>query len=81
MTPAERLTARIAKNREIEEKLQSAPPVAAKSVRRKTSAERTATPSKNNTLDRYHEIRRLHGIDAASEYLEKLRATSDKMLG
>jgi hypothetical protein len=72
LTSAERLTARIAKNREIDEKIQAAPVAADKPKRRKTAAdERTA--QKNNTLDKFHEIRKSHGIDAASEYLRNLR--------
>jgi len=72
MTAAERLATRIAKNREINEKIQSAPVAVEKPKRRKSAAdERTA--SKNNTLDKFHEIRKLHGIDAASEYLKNLR--------
>lgn len=72
MTAAERLAVRIAKNREIEQKIQSAPVAVAKPKRRK-SAEDVRTTSRNNTLDKFHEIRKLHGIDAASDYLRKLR--------
>lgn len=72
MTAAERLATRIAKNREIDEKIQAAPVVAGKTKRRKTAADERTT-SRNNTLDKFHEIRKSHGIDAASEYLRNLR--------
>ncbi len=72
MNAAERLATRIAKNREIEEKIQAAPVAVEKPKRRKTAAD-VRTASKNNTLDKFHEIRKSHGIDAASEYLRNLR--------
>jgi len=72
MTPAERLAARIAKNREIDEKIQSAPSVEKPKRRKSAAAERTTT-SRNNALDKFHEIRKSHGIDAASEYLREMR--------
>ena len=72
MTSAERLAVRIAKNREIEQKIQSAPVAVEKTKRRKT-AEDVRTTSRNNTLDKFHEIRKLHGIDAASDYLRNMR--------
>ena len=73
MTPAERLAARIAKNREIDEKIQSAPVSADKPKRRKSTTAERATTSRNNALDKFHEIRKSHGIDAASDYLKNLR--------
>ncbi len=72
MTAAERLATRIAKNREIDQKIQAAPVVAQKTRKRKTAAEER-TASKNNALDKFHEIRKTHGIDAASEYLRNMR--------
>lgn len=72
MTSAERLAARIAKNREIDEKIQAAPVPVDKPKRRKSAADERMA-SKNNTLDKFHEIRKSHGIDAASEYLRNLR--------
>jgi hypothetical protein len=73
MTSAERLAARIAKNREIDEKIQAAPVPVDKPKRRKSAATERATTTRNNTLDKFHEIRKAQGIDAASEYLRNLR--------
>jgi len=72
MTAAERLAARIAKNREIDQKIQIAPSAEKPKRRKSASAERT-TASRNNALDKFHEIRKSHGIDAASEYLRQMR--------
>ena len=72
MTPAERLAARISKNREIDERVKNAPPVEKK--RRASSTATAERPTrKDNALDRFHEIKKMHGLDAATEYLEGLR--------
>jgi hypothetical protein len=71
MTPAERLAARIAKNREIDQRVKNAPPPEKK--RRSAAAQERPVKNSNNPLDRFHEIRRMHGIDAASEFLEQHR--------
>jgi len=74
MNAAERLAVRIAKNREIDQKIQVEASTAEKPKRRKasTASERTAT-ARTNALDKFHEIRRAQGIDAASEYLRSMR--------
>jgi len=70
MTPAERLAARIAKNREIDQRVQNAP---VPEKKRRAAAASSGTKSGNNALERFHEIRRMHGIDAAAEYLRERR--------
>ena len=73
MNAAERLATRIAKNREIEQKIQVEASTAEKPKRRKTTAASERVVAKNNALDKFHEIRRAQGIDAASEYLRSMR--------
>ena len=70
MTPAERLATRIAKNREINERVQSMP---APEKKRKTTAAVDRTKAASNALDKFHEIRKSQGIDAAAEYLVSKR--------
>ncbi len=70
MTPAERLATRIAKNREINERVQNTP---APEKKRKTSATVERTKAASNALDKFHEIRKSQGIDAAAEYLVSKR--------
>lgn len=75
MTPAERLAARIAKNREIDQRVQdnrqekkpaeSATP----SGRKRASVGIHAKPA-SNTLDKFQEIKRTQGIDAASDFVQ-----------
>ena len=71
MTPAERLTARIAKNREIDRRVaetKAALPVKAESpIAGRTRAVRTA-------LDKFQEIKRTKGIDAASDFVRDHKA-------
>jgi hypothetical protein len=74
MNAAERLAARIAKNREIEARIKADAPAAGEKPKRKAAAAKASVGrGPNNTLDKFHEIRRMHGIDAASEYLRQLR--------
>ena len=73
MTPAERLATRIAKNREIEQKIQVEASTAEKPKRRKANAATERVTARTNALDKFHEIRRAQGIDAASEYLRSMR--------
>ena len=70
MTPAERLATRIAKNKEINERVQSAP---VPEKKRKTTAATERTKAASNALDKFHEIRKSQGIDAAAEYLVSKR--------
>ena len=73
MTPAERLAARIAKNREIDKRVADTKAAAA-------SAPKTASPvagrskAVRTVLDKFQEIKRTEGIDAASEYVRNHKA-------
>jgi len=64
MTPAERLADRIAKNREIDRRVEEAKNAASAPAevrdRRKAAA---------NALDEFQRIKREHGIDAASDFV------------
>lgn len=70
MTSAERLASRIAKNREIDQRVQAAP-VPEKKRKSNSTVERTKAAS--NALDKFHEIRKTQGIDAAADYLVSKR--------
>ncbi len=72
MTPAERLAARIAKNRSIE---QNAAAVVVKAPERRVSAAAAAKAKPARTvLDQFQEIKRTHGIDAAAEFVRARKA-------
>lgn len=64
MTPAERLADRIAKNREIERRVQEAK-VAATAPAEVRSRRKAAS----DALEEFQRIKREHGIDAASDYV------------
>ena len=70
MTSAERLASRIAKNREIDQRVQAAP---VPEKKRKTTGTAERAKAANNALDKFHEIRKSQGIDAAAEYLVNKR--------
>ena len=59
MTPAERLASRIAKNREIEQRVVNKQPV-------EIATRQTAV---RGVLDRFQQIKNTQGIDAASDYV------------
>jgi hypothetical protein len=71
MTPAERLASRIAKNREIDrrvaETVAAAQSKAESPVAGRTRAVRSA-------LDKFQQIKRTQGIDAASEFVRDQKA-------
>ena len=72
MTPAERLSARIAKNREIEQRVTDKRPLEkAQDKHAKKATVEIAARQKavRNTLDKFQEIKRTHGIDAASDFV------------
>jgi len=69
MTPAERLTDRISKNREIDERVKNAPPVV------KRSAKNAKQIGGSDVLDEFQRIKRKDGIDAASDFLEQRHST------
>jgi hypothetical protein len=64
MTPAERLADRIAKNREIDQR------VSHKVVpEKKSSAIATRQKAVRNVLDKFQQIKATQGVDAASEFV------------
>jgi len=66
MTPAERLADRIAKNREIDQRVSERTPV---ETRKKSDAVSERTKSVRNVLEKFQEIKKTQGIDAASEFV------------
>jgi hypothetical protein len=76
MTPAERLADRIAKNRAIDQRVMDKKPAVGASPGRKTRAETRRASS--NALDRFQEIKRTHGIDAASDFVhERIKTATE----
>jgi hypothetical protein len=67
MTPAERLADRIAKNREIDQRVSDKKPLVESKKKPDVIAERTK--SVRNVLDKFQEIKKTQGIDAASEFV------------
>ena len=71
MTPAERMADRIAKNREIDQrvsqKILSEP-------KKKPGEVATRQKAVRNVLDKFQEIKRTEGLDAASEFVRKRKA-------
>jgi hypothetical protein len=71
MTPAERLAARIAKNREIDQRVQEKKPAesAAPAGRKQRAVIGIQAKPARNALDKFQEIKRAQGIDAASDFV------------
>lgn len=71
MTPAERLSARIAKNREIDQRVQDKKPAEAATPAAKKQRGSIGIQAKapRNTLDKFQEIKKTQGIDAASDFV------------
>jgi hypothetical protein len=68
MTPAERMADRIAKNRAIEQRVSDRPVPEKKT----TSRQKPASAGANrNALDKFQEIKRTQGLDAAAEFVRK----------
>ena len=65
MTPAERMADRIAKNRQIEQR------VSEKLAEKKQPASEISSRSKSvrNALDKFQEIKRTQGLDAAADFV------------
>ena len=72
MTPDERLADRIAKNREIDQRVKDRGPV---KKTKAAGASRAAGASGGNVLEKFQEIKRTQGIDAASEFVQSRRKT------
>ena len=68
MTPAERLADRIAKNRAMEQRVSERPVPEKKSTAR-AKVSRAAAGS--NVLEKFQEIKRTQGVDAAAEFVRK----------
>jgi hypothetical protein len=71
MNADERLAARIARNREIDKRVQEKKPLEAASPAAKKQRGSIAIRAKaaGNALDKFQEIKRTQGIDAASDYV------------
>ena len=67
MTPAERLADRIAKNREIDQRVSDKKPLV--QSKKKPDEIATRTRAVRNVLDKFQEIKKSEGIDAASEFV------------
>jgi hypothetical protein len=70
MTPAERMTDRIAKNREIDQRVSQK--IISKEMPRSTARQKNV----RNVLDKFQEIKRTEGLDAAAEFVRKQKAGS-----
>lgn len=70
MTPAERLADRIAKNREIEQRV-----AANKAAPSKPAAVASRQKAVRSVLDKFHEIKKTQGIDAASDFVRSRKDT------
>jgi hypothetical protein len=70
MTPAERLADRIARNREIDKRVLDKKPAVTPSGRRAKSPSAAPVRSANNAFDKFQEIKRTQGIDAASDFVQ-----------
>jgi hypothetical protein len=70
MTPSERLADRIAKNREIDRRVQEPKAAASASVEVRTRRKAAA-----DALEEFQRIKREHGIDAASDDLRNKNKT------
>lgn len=79
MTPAERLADRIAKNRQIDQRVLEKKPAESASSGRKQRGESTVRPrAATNALDKFQEIKRTQGIDAASDFVQsRIKAAND----
>jgi len=70
MTPAERLADRIAKNRQIDERVIHNKKTSEIKTPVEVSGRRKAV---SNLLDKFQEIKRTQGIDAASDFVRGLK--------
>lgn len=69
MTPEERMADRIAKNREIDLRVSQRAVPEKKAGGPRAKAARSSAA--NNALDKFQEIKRTQGLDAAAEYVRK----------
>jgi hypothetical protein len=72
MTPAERMADRIAKNREIDQRVSEK---IVSNVSKATSRSSGPKPkAAKNVLDKFQEIKKTEGVDAAAEFVRKRKA-------
>jgi hypothetical protein len=69
MTPAERMADRIAKNREIDLRVAQRPV-----PEKKSAASAAKQKPARNVLDKFQEIKRTQGVDAAAEFVRARKA-------
>ena len=74
MTPAERLADRIAKNREIDQRVSDRQPLLVAKKKPNEVAQRSG--SARNVLEKFQEIKKAQGIDAASEFVLSRRKST-----
>ncbi len=80
MTPAERMADRIAKNREIDrrvsEKLLLEPKKKSGAATKESSSKEVASRTKavRNVLDKFQEIKKTQGMDAAADFVRARKA-------
>jgi hypothetical protein len=72
MTPAERMADRIAKNREIDLRVSQRVVPEKKS----TAASRQKAAAGRNVLDKFQEIKKTQGLDAAADFVRKRKTTA-----
>ncbi len=80
MTPAERLASRIARNREIDKRVEEKKPAetATPAARKQRGQVRIQAKPASNALDKFQEIKRTQGIDAASDYVHsRIKTATD----
>jgi hypothetical protein len=73
MTPAERLADRIARNREIDQRVSDRKPLETK---KKSAPAATRQKAGRSVLEKFQEIKKTQGIDAASEFVLSRRKTA-----
>ena len=66
MTPAERMADRIAKNREIDQRVSQK---ILTEPKKKTSESASRTKGVRNVLDKFQEIKKTQGMDAAADFV------------
>jgi hypothetical protein len=79
MTPAERLASRIARNREIDKRVQEKKPAetSTPAARKQRAGITVQAKPARNALDKFQEIKRTQGIDAASDFIHsRIKTTS-----
>ncbi|HEX4277092.1 MAG TPA: hypothetical protein VHZ74_17170 [Bryobacteraceae bacterium] len=71
MTPAERMADRIAKNREIDQRVSQK---ALSDPKKKTGEVASKSKATKNVLDEFQQIKRTQGVDAAAEFVRRKKA-------